>query len=171
MNEDEKNQLASILFGLAGNFGDTVDKYTINIWCKAFRDDGVSIDQIRKAAGQILRKRKISKMPTYAEFIEYIHGDSKDKAQRQADTVLDFLRRNGAKGEPKFDDPVTAYLMSVRWQYQQWASSLKESEVVWWRKEFIEAYQSYAKNPEAIPTDRQLEGSEKVKQLAAGIGG
>ncbi len=171
MNKSERQELANIVFGLASNFGDNLNQAGLELWATMFEQDGVSIDQIRQAAGQILRKRKISKMPTYAEFIEYIHGDSKDKAQRQADAVLDFLRRHGAKAEPRFEDPVTAYLMSVRWQYQQWASSLKESEVVWWRKEFIEAYQSYAKNPETIPTERRLEGSDKVKQLTAGIGG
>jgi hypothetical protein len=171
MTGEDRNQLASILFGLAGNFGDTIDKHTINIWCKAFAEDGINIDQIRKAAGRILRTRKISKMPTYAEFIEHIHGDAKDKAQRQSDIVLDFLRKNGARAEPEFDDPVTAYLMQNRWPYKSWAASLKEAEVVWWRKEFIEAYQSYAKRPDAIPADRQIEAGEKVKQLACGIGG
>lgn len=171
MNKQQTAELSEILYGLAGNFGDQIDKPTVKMWIKAFDADGVTLEQIRKAAGQILRTRRISKMPTYAEFIGQIYGDSKDRAQAQADVVLDFLRRNGARTDPEFEDPVTAFLMSARWKYREWAAGLKESEVVWWRKEFIEAYQSYAKKPEMISTARQLGAGEKVKQLAAEIGG
>lgn len=165
-----REDMAKTLLGLAGNFGDTFDAYTLDMWRKMFKRDGISLEQIDAAAIKIMRSRKISKMPTYAEFLEYIHGSSADKAQQQADVVIDFLRTNGRMSKPDFKDSITAHLMRTRWPYQTWAAEVKESELVWWRKEFIEAYKSYAKNPDTVPASRQLEAGQRVKGLAENIG-
>lgn len=164
-------KLGSILMGLAGNFGDEFDTPTLNMWDRMFKADGIKLSQIENAAERIMRTRKISKMPTYAEFLEYIQGFSQDTATQQADMVLGMLRRHGHRANPEFEDSVTAYLMRTRWPYRQWAQNVKESEIVWWRKEFISAYQSYAKIPERIPADHQIEAGENIKKLTTLIGG
>ena len=166
-----RENMVKTLLGLAGNFGDTFDAYTLDMWRKMFKRDGISLEQIDAAAIKIMRSRKISKMPTYAEFLEYIQGSPADKAQQQADMVIDVLRTKGRMVDPIFPDTITAHLMRTRWPYKTWAAEVKESELVWWRKEFIEAYKSYSKNPDTIPANRQLEAGQKVKRLAEGIGG
>jgi len=55
--------------------------------------------------------------------------------------------------------------MTFRWKYQTWAATVAESELKWWRKEFLEAYQAHAENGGA----QMLGGNVKLKQLAAGI--
>lgn len=170
MEEHEFNELAEILFGLAGNFGDTIDEYTIKLWLRCFETEKITVDQIRKAAIQIMQNAEFPKMPTYAQFRKYIFGSPADKAQQQADLVIEFLRTNGRMATPIFSDPITGHLMRTRWPYRTWAAEVKESELVWWRKEFIEAYKSYAKNPDTVPANRQLEAGQQVKKLAEGIG-
>ncbi len=155
MNEEQVQELSEVLFGLAGNFGDTLDESTVRMWIRAFEADGISVSQVKEASLKILGTRKISKMPTYAEFLDYIVGSSEDRAQQQADVVLYYLRKHGRMGKPAFDDAITAYLMETRWPYQRWAASLMEGELKWWRKEFIQAYQSYARYPERFPAKHQ----------------
>ena len=168
MNKTERLELSKILYGLASNFGDSLNEFGLELWVNAFTEDGITLPQIRKAAAQIIRTRKISKMPTYAEFIENIHGNTKDRAALQVDIVLDFLRYNGARAEPNFDDPVTQHLMTTRWKYTQWASNLREDETKWWIKEFVEAYQTYSRL--GVNTMPQLEASQTLKKLADKIG-
>jgi len=168
MDQNERFELGKILYGLASNFGDSLSEYGIEIWINAFTQDGITIPQIRKAAAKLLRTRKISKMPTYAEFVEQIQGDVKDRALIQADTVLEFLKYNGAKAKPIFDDPITQHLMTTRWKYEHWAASIREEETKWWIKEFVEAYQTYAKvGIDSVP---KVEHNPEIKKLAAKIG-
>jgi len=170
MNKQERQALAEILFGLAGNFGDTVDNNTVKIWARGFESEGISLDQIRYAALKILKTRTISKMPTFAEFLEAINGSNKDNAQAQADIVLETLQQRGSRINPKFLDPVTAHLMSTRWKWERWAPNVTEDEVKWWRKEFIEAYQAYAGRPEMVEEVQKLAAPERLKKLVSGIG-
>ncbi|MBS3777490.1 MAG: hypothetical protein KGY70_20005 [Bacteroidales bacterium] len=170
MNKEERKELAEILYGLAGNFGDSVDDQTAKIWARGFEFEGITMDQIKAAAMRILKTRTISKMPTFAEFLEAINGSKKDNAQAQADIVFETLRRNGATSEPIFEDPVTNHLMSTRWKWKNWASSVLEDEIKWWRKEFIEAYQSYAANPENVEQVQKLTAPQRLQKLISGIG-
>ncbi len=143
----------------------------MKIWARGFESEGITLDQIRKAALKILKTRTISKMPTFAEFLEAISGSKKDKAQVQADIVLKMLRRNGSQAKPDFDDPVTVHLMSSRWQWERWARTVLEDEIKWWRKEFIEAYQSYTGRPEMINEVKRIAAPEQLRQLTETIGG
>lgn len=170
METSEFNELAEIMFGLAGNFGDTIDEYTVKMWLRCFEADGVTIDQIRKAAIKIMQNAEFPKMPTYGQFRKYIFGSERDNAQVQADVVLVALQQNGSRVKPKFLDPVTDHLMSTRWKWSQWASTVLEDEIKWWRKEFVEAYQSYANNPEKIENIKKLTASSGVTNLISAVG-
>ena len=170
MNKEERKEFAEILYGLAGNFGDTVDDHTAKIWARGFESEGISLDQIRQAAMKILKTRTIAKMPTFAEFLQAIQGSSKDNAHAQADIVLEVLQQQGSRINPEFSDPVTAHLMSTRWRWERWAPYVKEDEIKWWRKEFIEAYQAYAGRPEMVEHVKKVAAPQRLKRLASGIG-
>jgi hypothetical protein len=170
MNRDEREELGTILFGLAGNFNDTVDNYTVKIWARGFESEGITMDQVKTAAMKILKTRTISKMPTFAEFLEAIHGSKKDNAQVQVDIVLETLHRHGSRIRPKFTDPITQHLMLTRWKWERWGANVREDEIKWWRKEFVEAYQSYANNPENVEYVQRLTAPERLQKLVSGIG-
>lgn len=170
MENNEFNELAEMLFGLAGNFGDTIDEYTVKMWLRCFEADGITVEQIREAAIKIMQNVEFPKMPTYAQFRKYILGSEKDNAHAQVDIILDILRRNGGTIEPKFEDPVTDHLMKTRWKWKQWASTVLEDEIKWWRKEFIEAYQSYAANSGKIEEVQKLTAPQKLRKLTNNIG-
>lgn len=167
-NRKFREELANILLGLAGNFGDTFDAPTLEMWHKMVKTDGFSLEQVRQAAVEIMRTRTIAKMPTYAEFVEYIQGSAKDQAAVQADIVIEMLDRVGATRQPEFSDPITAHLMSKLWKWKRWASKVKEDELKWWRRDFIEAYHTYSRI--GIEKSPQIEAGADVKRLSAGIG-
>lgn len=169
-DQEKKKKFSEILFALAGNFGDTLDPYTMRSWKIMFEEDGISMEQIQRASVKIMRSRKISKMPTYAEFLEFIQGSSLENAEQQADIVLKCVRYYGSMKDPEFEDPITAHLMTFRWPYRHWIKSFKISETVWWRKEFVAAYQSYAKSPGRIPASHQIDIKEHVQSLIDNIG-
>ena len=165
---------AQIIMGLAANFGAKVPAGLTELWENAFREDGISLDQIRNAAGQILRSRTDSygRMPTYAEFIEKIQGKQEDKAQIAANEIITHLKKHGANTPLKLNDQIAIHLMSTRWEYKQWASSVLEKELTWWVKDFCEAYRAYSKSSGfdtigAPETKGQIQ--EGVKKLTEGI--
>jgi len=63
------------------------------------------------------------------------------------------------------NDPITEYLMTSRWPYQAWAGNVLTKDIVWWRKDFIEAY----KNRKRVGVPRQIEASPEVRRLVQDI--
>jgi len=169
MKKEDRKILAEVLYGMAGNFGDTMDDHTLKLWARVFELDNIPIDQIKSAAINILRTRKISKMPTLAEFLEAVNGSFDSAAQAQADVVVDVLRSQGSHQAITFSDPITQHLMSRRWPYKQWASSVLEKELVWWRKDFVEAYKDLARNPSSLQQSKQIAASPEIKKIAGSI--
>ena len=92
-------------------------------------------------------------MPTYAEFIETIQGNQKDRALVIANEIIAHMRLRGSRVFPKLEDPIAKHLMTKRWPYYEWASTALESDLKWWVKEFCEAYNSYASMEIAAPED------------------
>lgn len=79
----------------------------------------------------------------------------------QADYVIEHLNRYGGSVGLKTDDPITDYLMTHVWPYQTWAAKVLTKEIVWWKKDFIEAYKT-RKEAGIIP---QLEAAPEGKSL------
>lgn len=168
--EEELKKFSQIMWGVAEDFGGTLSDNGLMMKFNALQE--YSIEQISQAASWLLKHREKSfpAVPTTKEIIDAIQnvagGGCQNAAEVQADLVLKKLRNEGGGGKCDFDDPVTQHLMSVRWPYQSWAANVLEKELVWWRKEFIEAYRSYAKQPETI--NQQVEPCPKVKTLLGG---
>lgn len=141
-------EFAKIIIGLAANFGVKIQDGLIEFWYDAFKEDGINIEQIRYAAGKILRKPKnrYGHLPTYDEFIEIIQGGSnEDRAIIIANEIIVHTKTYGSKVFPNInDDKIAKHLMTKRWPYHEWAASILESELKWWVKEFCEVYRSYA---------------------------
>lgn len=171
MEEQDKVRFSEIMIGLAENCsGAQLSTPGLRLRFEAMKE--FTIDQVAIAATALVKTRKYSNMPTVAELIEAIPGNPAlelkpaHKAEIQADHVLAHLRRFGRTVAPVFDDPITRQLMNTRWKYQTWAATVAESELKWWRKEFVEAYQAYAESGAPL----LLEHTGSLRQLTMGIG-
>ena len=164
----DSKEFAEVVFGLAANFGVKIPDGLLEIWHDTFKADGISLEQIRFAAGKIIRSKKdgYGRMPTYAEFIEIIQGGNKeDKALVIANEIIVHLRTYGSRVCPKLDS-IAKHLMIKRWPYPEWSSMVLEDELKWWTKEFCEAYNAYS----ARDVPLKIEASQDVKKLVNSIG-
>lgn len=155
---------------MAANFGVKIPEGLIELWQNAFNQDDISLEQIRYAAGKILRSKKdgYGRMPTYAEFIQIIEGSHDDKALVIASEIIAYLRVHGSRIFPKLNDPIAKYLMTNRWPYHEWAANVCTDELKWWTKEFCEAYKSYL-TMENIKMPLLDFGKEDIKKLVQNI--
>ncbi len=163
----DETKFGNIMIGLAENFGADLTKQFIDLWYDMLTEDGYSLEQIQIGARKIVRERKYKGMPTYAEFVKAIAGKVgiESRAIVQADNLISHLNQYGASRLPLINDPITEHLMLYRWPYLPWACNVKESEIVWWKKEFVEAYQAH-RETETL----EIGAPKKVKELIGGIG-
>ncbi|MBF0469461.1 MAG: hypothetical protein HQK61_11355 [Desulfamplus sp.] len=129
-----------------------------------------TLDQISTAVTLLVKTRKNSFMPTTAEIVEAITGGGtlsiEQKAEIEAGKVIAHVRTYGRSRAPRFDDPVTGYLMEKKWSYLSWVARLEESELKWWEKDFVRSYVAHAA-AERTGYFFPLQG--RFKQLVDGI--
>ena len=105
-------------------------------------------------------------VPDLNEFIEKEQNDLDESVPAiEADRVIAHLNAHGGSAPLPANDPITGYLMTSRWPYQTWAAGVLTKDIVWWRKDFIEAY----KNRKLAGVPRQIEASPEVKRLVQEI--
>ena len=121
------------------------------------------------ALNHVFRYGKFFKdiVPDLLDFLENINPvpELQDIAIIEADRILSHLKFYGALKPLKLDNLVSKHLMETRWKYQSWASTILESEIVWWKKEFIESFKSFQK----VENLEQLENNNKVLPLINNI--
>ncbi len=164
MNEQDAGKFTEIMVGLSENYSAELSRVGLKLRFEALR--GYAIEQIEAAAVKLLRTRKFTTMPTVADFVEAIDGQApsiEHKALSEANRIIAHLNIHGATTWPDLTDPITKRLMITRWIYPRWASQVLESELKWWAKEFVAAYQAeQITDPQLIP--------HQVKGLLAQIG-
>ena len=170
MEDNQKNRMefSKIMLCVAENFGGTIS--TPGMESRFAALSIYSIDQIQEAGNLLLRyrKAKFPVVPTIQEFMEVIQTpdpmmriSSEHRAEKQADIIIQTLHKEGRMFVPDFQDPITKKLMTNRWPYFLWASQIKESELTWWRKEFVRIYQVYVREMKLINYSQALPGTEK----------
>lgn len=155
MTDNDKKQFAVIMNGVADNFGGQISKDGLRLRFRALID--LDITQVAKAATFLInnREKDYPPIPTVKEFrgaVESMTGPkiSNDaKAEIQVNLVLEKLKLQGRNSPIDFKDPITKHLMSRRWFYPTWASTVKEADLTWFRKEFKEAYLAFDEQEQA----------------------
>lgn len=165
---EERQRFATVMWGLAEDFGGKISTEGLKIRFMALEE--YTIEQITQAATWLLKHREktFPAVPTTKEIIDVIQNngakiDYKATAEIQVDIVLEKLKFEGRGGKIDFEDPITRQLMTVRWPYHTWAASVMEKDLVWFRKEFIEAYKAYGSNEKQLPL---LNAPENVLSIA-----
>lgn len=170
MEKQNLKEFTEIMMAIADNYpGATFTSKGLKLRFEALGE--FSIDQISEAAVKLIRTNKYNSMPTTADIIDAIEDTPgrisvKDRAEIEAGKVLDHLHRYGKGVIPEFEDPVTRHLMTTRWRYGSWAAYVIESDLKWWHKDFVRAYQAHASG---IGLDC-LPNLPGLKQLAGQIG-
>lgn len=177
MTNQDRNRFAEIMIGLAENFGGQLTASGIDLRFQAMAD--YSIDDIAIATALLVRTRTKAGVPTTAEIIEAIPGftkapSTKDRASQQAAEVMRQIRQVGFYGTPQFDNPITDWLMKTRWNWRS-VCTMTESEHKWWQKDFQDAYQSAASDPDIAgrlpaPESDSKSAIETLRLIAGGIG-
>lgn len=168
MDEQDKQEFAQIMYGMADNFRDSISKEGLQFRFEALQR--FSIDRIREAAIDIVNSRKFTKFPTIAEFVVRIEGDreqiAEDAARNEAYKVLQLVRERGRLNPPNFSDPVTAELLSRRWRWDSLCSTLREEEEKWFIRDFVEAYAAMSREEKRLQLQTP---DEDVKALLSNI--
>ena len=115
---------------------------------------------------------RLTFFPKPAEIIGFIK-DKKPKPQIeaiiQADKIIAYLRSHGSV-VPIWTNPITRYLMTHRWEYYDWSQTVLESDLTWWKKEFISSYCAMEKGIDQVEDLSTGQISEPVKSLLAKVG-
>jgi len=166
MNQHDKIRFTAAMKALAVNASVEITKDTLRLYFEALKDFDIS--EIETGTHKLLLEWEYNRMPPLSALVKKIQGEQpkiEDRALVEANKILDHLRLYGATKWPEMSDPITRQLMSTRWHYLKWAGQVVESELKWWVKEFVEAYQSTnAVNP-------ALEIPEQIRPLLKIIGG
>ena len=144
MKPGETIRFAKSTTAVLANFGTIATEPLLNLWFETAKEDDLTIEQWEAAAKKIIRGRKYTSQPTYADFLENVMGDKAteaDVAEAQVCIVMKQIREIGYYRTPVFDDSITRHLMSSRWSWSA-VCAMTETELKWWGKEFLEAYQS-----------------------------
>ncbi len=170
--KDERKKFGVIMWGIAEDFGGKISKQGLELRFQALKD--YSIEQIRAAGTWLLKNREATfpAVPRTKEFVDLIEGFNEPKistqslAEIQAALVLKYLRHYGFSQTPTFEDPITQQLMSERWPWYRWASTMKEDQEQWWSKQFVTLYKANSEQEEA---NTLLNAPEKFKKIAVGL--
>lgn len=168
MDDSNKKQFATLFYGLAEEYGGTITKNGVKLKFEALKKH--SIESVVRAANWIVtnRAKTYPPIPTVKEFIDAITAvenpqlSVKSKADLQLDIVLEKLKDEGSRGVNDFEDPITSKLMTTRWPYNQWASTVLLKEIIWFKKEFIEVYKSYSENEIVEQAILEAPGQKKM---------
>jgi len=165
MNQHDKIRFTAAMKALAVNASVEITKDTLRLYFEALKDFDIS--EIETGTHKLLLEWEYNRMPPLSALVKKIQGEQpkiEDRALVEANKILDHLRLYGATKWPEMSDPITRQLMTTRWHYLKWAGQVVESELKWWVKEFVEAYQS------TNAVDPALEIPDRVRPMLKMVG-
>ncbi len=169
MTDQDISRFTEIMTGMAECFpSGRISPLSLELSYQALKK--YSLEQITGAVSTLLISHRFNTMPTIADIAETIdQAEGKvaidDQAEVQAGEVLNHLRRYGAGTTPMFSDPITRELMRGRWQYGSWARNVLESDLKWWRHEFVRAYKAH----HVAGAGAFLPAGGKLSKIAQGV--
>ena len=149
-----------------------ITKDKINLYFTAFKP--FSIEEVRVAFSKVMYSWIYNKFPPVGVFMKAIEKDQpllEDLAEIQASEVLSQVRQHGYYQTPIFNDPVTAHLMSHRFNFKSLCKTMNEVAEKWFIKEFIQAYQVVDRNRDNLLIEAPPELKQITDNLFESIGG
>jgi len=148
MNQEDKKQFATLFYGLAEEYGGKLSKNGMVLKFDALKS--FEIEEITSGISWLVKNREKTypPIPTVKEIIDAMGSANgtnisiEDKAEVQAVIVIKRLKYSGSR-DGSFDDPITNSIMTDRWNFCEWASTVLTKELEWWKKDFVKLYKSY----------------------------
>ncbi len=165
MKEDKKEVAEFATFMRAFQINCSVKEITkdqLNLYFSALKQ--FSMSEVKTAFQRVMYDWIYTKMPPVGVFIKAIEKNQpqlEDVAEIQGTEVLSQIRQCGYYNTPEFKDPVTAHLMSHRFNFKNLCRTLWADQEKWFVKEFIQAYQAIDRNKENL----SIEAPAELKQI------
>jgi len=162
-SKDNLAKFAIMMKTMGTNCNVEITKNQINIYFTAFKS--FSLSEVEKAFSRVMYSWEYANaFPPVGVFMKSVEKDQpllEDCAEIQASEVLSQIRQCGYYKTPDFSDPVTAHLMSHRFNFQSLCKTLNENEEKWFVKDFTKAYQAVDRNKENL----LIEITPELKQI------
>lgn len=144
MTDKDEKRFAYCMAALSEAFSQEASEAKIDIYFKALSD--LDIEDIERAAWQIINTRGTSTFPKVAELRQAIFPDIEDNATLAYDKFTKGKAATGAYDTVIFDDPI---IHAVIQSMGSWEAVCMVTEDEWRfkRKEFMDLYRAFSKNP------------------------
>jgi len=160
---NEKRFMAAMK-ALAVNAGVELPKDVLTLYFKALKH--IPDQEFEQGIKDVLLSWEYNRIPPLAVIIKAIKGDTKNQIEDRAEIQATFVISSIGDYGIIFEDPITQHLMSTRWPFRSWGTSVLESELKWWVKDFKEAYRAFS----GSETPLMIEVTPELKKLTADIG-
>ena len=163
MIKDDLKIFSGIMKAIAINSGAELTSDIMKLYFKTLQ--GFTIEQIEKAAAEVLTTWKANRMPPLAIIIEHITGSDKNNAMVIANQIIAHIQGPNVMEFPNLhNDMIAKYLITKRWPYSDLAY-IETDAIKWWVKDFCDAYTAMANSPDSLlnlenPTGKLKELSE-----------
>jgi hypothetical protein len=146
MNAQEKKKIGEVIVGTAELLGREMSPVAVTLYAKAVED--LPFELVSAAFSDLVRQSKF--FPAPAELREMVLGPPEkleDLALIESSKVVEAVKRYGGNKSVVFDDPVTmAVIQQVFGGWERMSGEMTLDQEKWWRKEFVKAYQAYARS-------------------------
>lgn len=142
------------------SLGESVDKIAgklkVEVYFRALSD--FNIEQIEKAAWEIIETRKYSSFPQVAEIREAIVGNLEDKAILALHELEQAVAKHGFYSTVIFSDKVIHLCVEALGGWET-VCNMPQEEWKWSRKEFLKLYQAFTR---ALQEGKQIKIPERL---------
>lgn len=149
MSNYEKNEKFLFLMAALGEaFSQEASEQKIKIYARALQD--LKIEDIEKAVWNIIRTRTTATFPKIAEIRELVHGDPDEQALLALVKLEESIQKHGYYTSVVFVDKTIHMAVEALGGWQG-ISVMTSEEWKWKRKEFLDLYKVFSKNPREYP--------------------
>lgn len=168
MNDSDKQEFAALMVGVAENFSAQVSQPGIAMLFDALK--AYPIEQVRSACAAVVGSRKYTKMPTVADFMEYIGGGNiEDVALVEAGKAIEAVKRVGGYTSVTFDNPTTMAVIEQGFGgWVKFCGEMTAENEKWVAKDFVRIYSAYSR--QGIALTGILVGRTEIHNEAHGRG-
>jgi len=152
-NNEEMEEFIFVMTSLADEMGANLDTKRTLLDVKYEGLIEYDLADIKKGISWIVKNRvqTFPAMPRVKEIIDAIDKVSGNTllnttANSECDLVIGFLKKHGGTMSLPESHPITNYLMTRVWPWFHWASSVKEKDLVWFRKDFVARFEQIEKD-------------------------
>ena len=140
MEKKDWKEFLSVMARLAGEYGAAIDDDNIKLKFTAL--SSITIQTIKEACTWIIKNRQrpyFPAMPTTSDILDAVKkvSEKDGSAEIELDMILNHLHFFGStRSLPKELHPKSRYLMTYRWPYKSWASTVLEDDIKWFKRDF-----------------------------------